>query len=212
MKRLLFILHLSSFILFSSCAPSPASTPQLIAVYATPAAQPWLSELYDCADSASLILNLTPDAPQILLRLGEPADLSTPAYQIDTEDILIVVHRASPVQNLALAQARDLFAGRGDPSLQIWVYDSSTDVQAIFDQTVMRGWNITSSARLAADPQQMSDLLNSDPTAVGILPRRWKTGDTREVFVIPSIPVLAITPSEPQGALRDLIACLQGDE
>jgi hypothetical protein len=209
MKRLLFIFHLSSLIFLSSCATPSPSTPSLVAVYATPAARPWLSELYDCADSVSVILNLTPDSPQILLRVGESRGLTTPAYQIDVEDLLIVVHRASPLQTLTLDGARDLFAGRGNPSLQPWVYDSSADIQSIFEQTVMRGWNIASSAHLATDPQQMSDLLNSDPTAVGLLPRHWKIGDTREVFIIPSIPVLAITPTDPPGPVRDLIVCLQ---
>jgi hypothetical protein len=55
----------------------------------------------------------------------------------------------------------------------------------------------------------MSDLLNADPTVVGVLPRHWKMGDTREIFVISSVPVLAITPTEPQGATRNLLACLQ---
>jgi hypothetical protein len=82
-------------------------------------------------------------------------------------------------------------------------------VQEVFDQVVMEGRNVTSAARIAVDPQHMSDMLVNESNAVGILPRRWKVGDSREVFAIATVPVLAITNSEPQGILQDLIACLQ---
>ena len=200
---------LLAILLLTSCA-SPASTEtQIVDVYATPAAGPWLSELYDCANTASIILNITPDSPDILLRLGEPSGLSTPAFQIDTEEILVVVHRVSPLQNLSLAQAQALFGGQGDPSLQIWVYADGEDVQEIFEQTVMQSRNIVSSARVAVNPQQMSDLLNAEINAVGVLPRHWKMGDTRKVFSAGTFPVLAITTSIPEGIVQELIACLQ---
>jgi hypothetical protein len=79
----------------------------------------------------------------------------------------------------------------------------------VFDQVVMEGRNVTSSARIAVSPQLMSDTLVNESNAVGILPRHWKAGDTREVFTVATVPVLAITDSEPQGVIQDLIACLQ---
>jgi hypothetical protein len=73
----------------------------------------------------------------------------------------------------------------------------------------MQGQNIASTARLAVDPQQMSDTLVNEPNTVGILPRHWKAGDSRDVFSVGTVPVLAITPDEPQGMVMQLIACLQ---
>ena len=206
MRRFTLLL---AILLLTSCASPASGDTQIVSVYATPAAGPWLSELYDCANAASVILNVTPDAPDILLRLGEPRGLSSPAFQIDTEEILVVVHRVSPLQNLSIDQVQSLFGGQGDPSLQIWVYADSEDVQNIFEQTVMQSRNIVSSARVAVDPQQMSDLLNAEINAVGVLPRHWKMGNTREVFSAGMFPVLAITQSEPEGIIQDLIACLQ---
>jgi hypothetical protein len=141
--------------------------------------------------------------------VGEPPFLDSPAFQIDTEELLIVTHRQSPIQNLTLEGARALFAGQGDPSVQVWVYASGEDVQEVFDQVVMAGTRVTASAQLAAHPQQMSDTLVSEPNTVGILPRHWKAGDTRDVLTVASVPVLAITNSEPQGPIKELIACLQ---
>ncbi|MEW6404059.1 MAG: hypothetical protein AB1649_19870 [Chloroflexota bacterium] len=198
--------------LISACSPAvtEAAPTRVINVYATQSTQPWLTELFDCAGDSSAIVNLTdPESAEIILRLGEPADLTTPAYQIDTEEILIVTHRESPLQNLSLEEARALFGGQGDPSVQVWVYDSGEDVQGAFDQLVMAGRSVTSFAKLAASPQQMSDLLNAEPSAVGILPARWKAGSPRVVFTIESVPVLALTKTEPQGVVREILACLQ---
>lgn len=198
-------------VLLSSCSPRPPSvTPQLVTVYSTSAAQPWLPPLYDCAGTSSLISRVDdPSTSDIALRVGEPAFLDSPAFQIDTEEILIVTHRQSPVQNLTLEDARALFVGQGDPTVQVWVYSSGEDVQEVFERVVMDGGNVISSARIAVTPQQMSDTLVNEATAVGILPRHWKAGDTREVFSVATVPVLAITNSEPQGVIQELIACLQ---
>ena len=207
------VLSLSVLVSFwvSSCSTAtPSVTPQLVSVYSTAAAEPWLSSLYDCAGT-SPVLSRVDEASDadIALRVGEPALLSSFAYQIDTEDILIATQRQSPVQNLTLDEARALFSGLGDPSVQVWVYASGEDVQDVFDKFVMDGRAVVSSARLAVSPQQMSDTLVNEPNTVGILPRRWKAGDSREVFSVGTVPVLALTQVEPQGEIKGLIACLQ---
>ncbi len=208
MKRILFLL--SSFILFS-CAPAtqPPAQTEAIPVYATPAAQPWMSDLFACANDLSLTLNVTAESPEIYLRLGEPETLFVPAYQIDEEELLIVTHRESPVQNLSLEEAQALFAGQGDASVQVWGYASEADVQILFDQLVMKERSVTSFARMAADPQEMSDALNSESNSVGILPKHWMAGNIREVYSAGIVPVLAITREEPLGKVAELVSCLQ---
>jgi len=168
-------------------------------------------ELYDCGNRSSAIIRLSdsPSASDIHLQIGEPKYLSSFAYQIDKDEILIVTNRQSPVQNLTLEQAQTLFMGLGDPSVQVWVYASDEDVFGVFDQFVMQGRRVSSSARIAVNPQQMSDILNKESNAVGILPRHWKAGSVREVFSVATVPVLAITSSEPQGVINQLIGCLQ---
>jgi hypothetical protein len=201
---------LSCFFLFSCTSTQTPEPSPVVSAYSTSAAEPWLSALYDCAGTATVISRLDDSASaDIVLRIGEPQFLIGSAYQIDSEDILIVTHRQSPVQNLTLESTRALFAGQGDPSAQVWVYGSDDDVQEVFDQVVMTGLSITSSARLAATPQQMSDTLVNEPNTVGILPRHWKAGNDREVFKVATVPVLALTKSEPQGLIKELISCLQ---
>ncbi len=209
-------LFLCSFIFFSliisSCATStPLPTPQIVSVFSSSAAQPWLTKSYDCAARSSVVINVSDSesAADLRLQLGEPAAPSAFAYQIDSEEILIVTQRQSPIQNLTLDDARALFMGQGNPSVQVWAYASEADVQRAFDQLVMNGRSVTSSAKIAVSPQQMSDTLVNQPNTVGVLPKHWKAGDSRIVFSAGTVPVLAIAKAEPRGAIKELIACLQ---
>jgi hypothetical protein len=207
-KKLSLFLLSSMFLL--SCAPETqiSSQPPIVAVYATSATQPWLTELYVCADEQSIVLNVTPNNPQVYLQLGESEDLVSPSYQIDEEEILIVTHGESPIQNLTLTEAQALFAGGGDSSMQVWVYASGEDLQVSFDQLVMNERSVSSSARVAANPQEMSDILNAEKNTVGILPRHWKSGDMREVYSAGAVPVLAIQTGEKTETIHSLLTCL----
>jgi hypothetical protein len=206
----IFVFLIFSFLLFSCTTSTPQITPQIVTVYSTSAAQPWLDPLYACAGSTSVVARVDDSSKaDIILRVGEPEFLVSSAYQIDTEDILIITHRQSPVQNLTIEEARALFAGQGDPAVQVWVYAAEEDVQLAFDQFVMEGRSVTPAARLAVNPQQMSDTLVNELNTVGILPRHWKMGDVRDVYLAATVPVLALTKSEPQGAVKQLVACLQ---
>jgi len=202
------------FFIFSllSCTPTPQSARPIINAYATSAATPWLTNLYTCAANTNVAINISAESPEIYLRLGEPETLVLPAYKIDEEEILVVVPRESAVQSLTLAEAQDLFA-QGNPSgsAQVWVYASEADVQKVFDQLVMQGRSVSSSARIAVSVQNMSDVLKSDPTAIGILPRHLLTSDMREIFSVGHLPVLALTKEEPHGVIVNLISCLQGN-
>ncbi len=208
--RPLLLLGLLLLLTSACAAQTPQPPPPIVSVYSTPAATPWLTRLYACADSGILLSRVDdPAAAEIVLRLGEPQTPAPFAYRIDEEEILIAVHPQSPLQQLTLEQAQALFAGLGEASLQAWVFASEEDVAGVFDQVVMQGRSVSSSARVAVSPQQMSDVLNAESNAVGILPRQWVTGGVREVLSVAKVPVLVITQSEPQGAVQQLIGCLQ---
>ncbi|MBN8581019.1 MAG: hypothetical protein J0L96_10135 [Anaerolineae bacterium] len=201
---------LSSF--FLSCAPSTQpSSQQVITAYATSSAQPWMDELFACANDLSITVNVTAEEPELYLRIGEPENLISPAYQVGEEELLVVTHRESPVQNLSLPEAQALFVGEGDGSVQVWVYPSALDVAGVFEQVVMQGRGVMSSAKIAVDPAQMSDVLNAESNALGILPRRWKAGNVREVLSLGNFPVLAVTAGEVSNTARLLLACLQSN-
>lgn len=171
---------------------------------------PWLAELYVCAEDADVIINFSADAPDIFLRIGEPEILASPVYQIGEEEILIVTHQDSTLQNLTLEEAQALFTGRGDSPAQVWVYASGADLQILFDQLVMKGRSVSSSAKVAVSAEKMSEAINFEVGAIGILTRHSINANSalREVYSAGMVPALAITKTEATGTVKDLLACV----
>jgi hypothetical protein len=199
---------LTFLFLLSACTPTPQPTQVVVNAYATSAATPWLAELYACAEKNNAAINISANSPDIFLRVGEPEMIASLVYQIDEVEILVTAHRDNNLQSLTLAEAQKLFA-QENQSAQVWVFPSEADMQRVFDQLVMQGRSVSSSAKIAVSVQNMSDVLKSDPAAIGILPRQSVTGDLREVFSAGRVPVLAVTKEEPQGMVGKLISCLQ---
>lgn len=207
-----FFLCLFAVFFLTTCGtPTQVPTPEVINIYSTLAAQPWLANVYACAEAQAVIIRLSaPEEADLRLRLGEPENLSGPAFQIGSEELLVVTQPESPIQTLTLDQVRALFSNPlGGQTLEVWVYGSGEDLQQIFAREVLRGQPVSSLARLAVSPQDMSDQLSRGSAAVGILPRHSKPETLREVFSLPEIPVLAIPKTGPEGSLKVLIACLQ---
>ena len=194
------------------------ATPSRLDVYVTSSIYPRLDELYGCAPSSLVIAQSDPASAELTLRLGEPVPLTVPAFQVGTEDLLIVNHPQAGVGALTLEQVQQLFSGQAadwkdvggnDLPVQVWTFAAGEDIQQVFDRLVMKGRPVTSFARLAVSAQAMSDGVGNAPGSIGYLPRRWKAGNTREALNAATLPVLAIARSQPQGLEKDLIACLQ---
>jgi hypothetical protein len=219
MKNPLLALALSAGLSLAACAtPTPSQTIQVVNVYLTSAANPWMNNVYDCAP-AGMVVNLTdPDSAQLTFRIGEPDHLTTPAFQLSTEDVLVVTNLNVGVDSLNADQVRSLFLGQvtnwkelggNDVPVQVWTYSPDEDIQRIFEQDVMNGQTATSQARLAVSVEAMTNSIETVPGSIGVVTRRWKSGNTLEVFSLATVPVLAITSSQPEGAVKALLACLQ---
>lgn len=210
MSRYRFFIFSFAFYL-SACASSPVlvPTPQVISVYASLVTRPWLDDVYACAEQQAVIIRLaaSPTTADIRLRFGEPKNLAVPAYQIGSDDLLVIAHPERSLQNLTLDQVRSLFS-QGQDGLQPWVFASGEDIEQVFERELMQGLPVNSLARLVSSPDEMLAVVAND--AIGFLPRRWLAGDVREVYLVAeNLPVLALTNSEPQGEIRELLACLQ---
>lgn len=191
-----------------SCQEAEESTRIEVPVYATFAAQPWLKGLYQCAGEQSIILTINAVSPQISLRLGEPEDALFPIYKVAVEEIIVAVSNLSEIQNLSDQEVRALFA-KADPLRQIIVYSEGEDIQTEFDERILQGVSVTSSARLAATPEEMSALLSENTLAVGILPGSYLTGSLKPLYSVGTVPVIAQTVEDPTPEAMALISCLQ---
>ncbi|MGA7191982.1 MAG: substrate-binding domain-containing protein [Anaerolineales bacterium] len=215
MKKIFFII----IFLLTACAPATGgATPQLVKVYVTSAASSRLTDLYNCSTPSTAILLSDPQTADITIRLDPPDSLSTPAFQIGTDDVAVIVQSQNNVDNLTADQVHSIFLGQvtnwkdvGGPDLpiQVWTYAQAEDIQQIFEQNVMENQQVTSLARLAVSEQNMIDSVANNSGSIGFLPRSLETANVKSVDQIASVPVLAITKSKPQGAMQDLISCLQ---
>lgn len=207
-------------VILVSCSPTATPTPTpVIRAYASPAAQPWLMELFDCAENIGVLISIdNPGATDISLSLGEPDKLVSPSFQIDEDEIIVVTHPQIGLSSLSLDQIREIYFGHvqnwselggNDVPVEVWVFADGEDVQQVIDQTLLEGVRAASSAKVAVSAQDMSDSVGLNPGAIGILPRRWKAGNTHEIYTIGNFPVLAITSAKPEGDLERLLACLQ---
>ena len=224
MKRVFAFLILPCFLL-PSCSPiTPTAVAKTITVQYTSAAVPWLAGLYTCAGQNIVTTQqlaadyLDPQFVDLAIRIGQPANLNSPAYQIGSEDILVIVNPQNPISALNTEQVQGLFTGQilnwqevngSNAPVQVWVFSSGEDIQQIFQQTILDGTQVTSTARLAAGPDEMLQAIASDVNAVGILPLHWKTGDVSAVYSVATVPVLALTREVPQGAVQEILTCLQ---
>ncbi len=210
---------LALLFLLSACAPATAvATPQLVNVYVTSAASSKLTDLYNCSTPSTALRLSDPQAADITLRLGPPDGLSLPAFQIGSDNVDVVVQAQNNIGTLTVDQVHAIFLGQithwkdvggSDASIQVWTYSQGEDIQQIFESDVMENQQVTSSARLAVSSQDMLESVSKDTNAIGYLPNSLETSDVRSVYKIASAPILAITKSQPQGAMKELIACLQ---
>jgi hypothetical protein len=223
--KLRFAFGLITLILLVACSSAaPAGTPQTISVQYTFAATAWLETLNTCAGNNIVSPELRAadfidvSSAMLAIRIGQPAGLTTPSYQIGTEEILVVVNKQNPINRLTADQVRGLFSGQiptwknitgSDAPVQAWVFPGGEDVQQLFEQTALGEAPVSSGARLAANPDEMAQAIAADVNAIGILPRHWKAGNVSDVYSVASVPVLALVPTQPDNAMTQILACLQ---
>jgi ABC-type phosphate transport system substrate-binding protein len=213
------------FTMFAACGPSALSpTPIPITVQYTPASAPWVRLIFNC--NGTEVVNAEQRAADyqdqqsidLAIRIGQPAQLSLPSYQIGSEDIIIVTNPQNPVKSLSGSQVRGLFSGQimnwdvvggTKAEVMVWVYSPDEDIQQIMDEKVLQGSMVAPTARLAADPEEMVQAIANDANAVGVLTRSLKNGDVENVYNVLTVPVLAVSKFGKTDAVQNLLACLQ---
>jgi hypothetical protein len=218
--RVFVVLAILGMLLAACGSPTPESvSTQIVSAYSSVETQPWLADLYACAQDQGIIMRLS-DAEaeaEIRLRVGEPEFLDLPAYQIGTVQVVAVVNPQNKV-SLGREQVAGLFDGRVrnwqevggvDAPVQVWVMPGGDDLQQVFDKNLLGGGPVSSLARQASGPDEIVRAVAADVNAIGLLPGYRVTSSVRSIDLELNAPVLAITQTEPQGAVRALIACLQ---
>lgn len=200
----LFFFLLSSFLI--SCSPTqPTSPTQIVTINYSPFLKAQMPTAYACAHDLSIVLKITHQEPEIRFQIGEPNAALGGAYQIGEEEIVIATNAQNVLPTLSLTETQNLFAS-GE---HVWVYAEGEQMQKLFDQFVMEGRSVSSFAKIAPNPNVMMRMLEENPNAVGFIPKSWLNSNLKEIYSLGVFPILALTSTEPQGAVKSLIACLQ---
>ena len=225
MRRTIAFFLLACFLLASCNSTHPIAHPEQVTVQYTSASIPWLAGLYTCAGGIVVIAeqqsanHLDLQSAEMVIRIGSPNTSISFAYQIGTDNLLVIVNEKNPTQVLTETQVFELFTGQvqnwksingTDAPVQVWSFPTGEDVQGIFNQIALHGSPVTSGAHLANSQDEMVQAVQKDVNAIGIITQKWKSGNISGANTIATnLPVLAITLSKPQKTFARIIACMQ---
>jgi hypothetical protein len=170
-------------------------------------------------------INLHPEQVEVTLYWGEKSGLKGAAAVIGTDELVIIVNPKNPLQKLDQETLSAIFTGdihnwaeTNNPEsfsgvIEVWEYPQGNEIHNFFVRALAIS-KINSYSKLAPDPRAMKEVISKNPNAIGYLPKRWLDGSVKTVDNIDSNqkwvqPILAISPTEPQGDLRIWVVCLQ---
>jgi len=216
--------------------PEPLPTANTVTVQITPALR-WMAPLLnDCARRAGqgIVLDerptrdLTPGQAALTLRWGAPPNLPAFAVDIGSDRLALAAHPSNPLSSLTREELTEIYAAAGagwdgldgaqenGPGGEIrnWGYANSEDIQQLIDSLVLAQPASAEASYLAPDPQALRQSVAADPAALGFVPAQL-LDDSLKALQIEGLdaaleqPILALAASEPQGALRQFLGCVQ---
>jgi hypothetical protein len=167
------------------------------------------------------------------IRWGEPAVTAGYMAQIGEETLALVISAQNQLSSLPYEIAQQIFIGQlrkwedvktacpacvnlpsGD--IHLWMFPAEEDASQVL-KSVFPGIpdQVQTYAGIVPIPAAMLQMIASDPAAIGSLPRRWLDKSVKEITLTGAQenyfrqPILAISPVEPQGKLRQWLKCLQ---
>lgn len=195
-------------------------------MHVTPALRPFWPVVQTCAaqqDETVFVIHErfydTDFDANLFIHLGEPPELPVFSVPLAQETIVAVVHAQNPMNTFSSRQVQDIFHGAAqswsdfgsEGTIQVWALLEGDETRQHFDRLVLQPVRLTPNALLAPDAELLAQSIAKDPAAIGYLPGAWANEQLKAIELGIQVPVLALTNSEPQGALRDLLVCMQSD-
>jgi hypothetical protein len=228
-RSLFWIVLIAAELFLAGCTdsaePTPTPPPITLAVDVTPSTRSVIPALNRCAaEIEGLKLIIEERYPEfsegdLLVRLGEPAQMAGFAAQIGQEQLTVLINPQNTTGSLTTDDIQGLFSGQitnwaqlggPDAAVSVWVPLAGDETRAGFDSQIMDGLPIVSDARLAPDPTAMMQAVSTDPYAIGYTSASNMTFSSLQP-ILPGVrlPVLVLADREPVGETAELIACLQ---
>ncbi len=214
-----------------SITPSSQPTPRIFDVQITPGLDRLRPAMHDCAGEEGIGLTLTslpasalnPAQSGLALRWSAPSDTQPYAGVLGQEALVFIVPIESNLRAITRAELRAIYTGSQlagsavvAAEMQPWAYPQGDDVQQAFETSVLQHPPEQAlPVFLAPDPSAMLEAVAQEPAAIGFVPSGYVNEQVRVLEVSDMTadqinqPILALSPAEPQGALRDWLLCLQ---
>jgi ABC-type phosphate transport system substrate-binding protein len=225
---------------------SPTPQPPLPLVAVTPSLEPlvtgWLASYAEAEGVPEFDLTIRSlDAAEeealaeriVLIVAAAEAPSGWFATPLGREGLAVIVHPENSVRAFDLEELGAIFSGEarswdalGGQRLEVQpvIPIPGDELRTLFVNHVMGTRRLASSARLAASPELMADLVAEAPGRIGVLP--WSAVDERVLAssvdgMLPSddavldgtypltLQVIALAPEEPQGPVRDWLVWMQ---
>jgi hypothetical protein len=198
----------------------------------------WLAPYFQACAAKQSGVNLVVSEHPVQALAVQTADFSfewgerenpPPFAVIITQDPLaVVVNPSNPISDLVMSEIQGLFSGKINdwgPLIQAkcpacganfkgpvraYVYASGGEMQQAAPWLQPGPESI-----LVPDPGAVVAAITSEPYSIGFVPAHWLDPTVKQVTIegastgLLSRPVLAMAPTEPQGAKRAWLACLQ---
>ncbi len=158
-------------------------------------------------------------------------------FRLGSDRLVFASHKDNPLERVTVGQAFFLYRAGFDTwgdalnqvcpdcvtsdnynerSVEAWQYLQGEDIYAEIASLstespsggLRRTW-------LAPTPKDLADAVTNNPAAIGWLPARWMNDNLKEIIVdgidpyAQIVPVIAVTPRQPEFALESWLQCLQ---
>lgn len=218
------------------CSTPPTATippsPQPLRILLPPALEPVREALNICAqehpeialftDSRSEIENLTAD--DIAIWWGDPPSKVSEAFQLENDQLVIIVNRENPIKELTTNQLTNLFSGRIEDWSEIsdyqqpvlvWTFAGENQLGLVLKSAILEQADFSLLSYFVPTPDEMLEAVKEQPGAIGFVPRSWLDSEVsvievdRDTSTRLTRPLLALTKGKPSRAALIVIDCLQ---
>lgn len=224
-------LLLAAALLLAGCAPLPTPSavpsPQPLRIQADAVFEPLYGLMASCVPGGSTLYYTASTEPSDA-RLGwaELPEADSHSFALGEQKLVLVVNPRNSLTTLSTDQLHDIYTGVVDDwqltsqaqtasPINAWGYPPEDFLGDIFRQAFSVGNARAANIQTAPGPAQMRAAVAKDPQAIGFLPEWWLDSSVKALSINSteqgnlSLPILAGTKSEPQGALRAWLVCLQ---
>lgn len=172
-----------------------------------------------------------PDPTDLMIRLGPRMENDTHVVVLGSETLVVVTGSEIPLTSLSIESLQKIYSGELtnwsqvpeimedgisiDQPIQTLSYPEEHRLRIVFSSIFLEEKAINSQLILFSTLERLNQILAEEPFAIGYL-LESQTPENAKILEINGLDVqatrqlvLAVTPQEPQGKLRQFLLCLQ---